>query len=57
MKADTQLYGRHYRNMIAGGVWLAPSQFEATFIAASHQQSHLEKALAVTEASFKKLMN
>ena len=42
--------------MLDGGVWLAPSQFEAAFISAAHGRDHLEKALAVTESSFKKLM-
>lgn len=55
MKADTTLYGKHYRYMLAGGVYLAPSQFEAAFVSAAHDQSHLEKALSMTESSFKKL--
>ncbi len=55
MRADTDMYGRHFRHMLASGVWLAPSQFEAAFISAVHERSHLEKALEVTESSFKKL--
>lgn len=57
LRADTVRYGRFYRQMLAGGVWLAPSQFEAAFISAAHDREHLEKALAVTESSFKKLMD
>jgi glutamate-1-semialdehyde 2,1-aminomutase len=57
LRADTVRYGRYYRQMLAGGVWLAPSQFEAAFISAAHHREHLEKALAVTESSFKKLMD
>lgn len=57
MTADTERYGRHYRQMLAGGVYLAPSQFEASFVSAAHDRSHLEKALAVTESSFKKLLD
>lgn len=57
LRADTARYGRYYRQMLAGGVWLAPSQFEAAFISAAHNRDHLEKALAVTESSFKKLMD
>ena len=56
LRADTALYGRHYRQMLAGGVWLAPSQFEAAFVSAAHDREHLEKALRMTESSFKKLM-
>ncbi len=53
--ADTKRYGQHFRQMLAGGVWLAPSQFEAMFISAAHDRTSLEKALAMTESSFKKL--
>ncbi len=55
MKADTEMYGRHYRQMLEGGIYLAPSQFEVAFISAAHSQSHLEKSLNMTESSFKKL--
>ena len=57
LRADTAVYGRHYRQMLAGGVWLAPSQFEAAFLSAAHDREHMEKALAMTESSFKKLMD
>jgi glutamate-1-semialdehyde 2,1-aminomutase len=55
MKADTERYGRHYRQMLAGGIWLAPSQFEAAFVSAAHDRAQLEKALDMTEWSFKKI--
>ncbi len=57
MRADTEMYGKHYRNMLESGVWLAPSQFEAAFISAAHDRIHLKKALNMIESSFKKLMN
>ena len=57
LRADTAVYGRHYRQMLAQGVWLAPSQFEAAFLSAAHDREHLEKALIMTESSFKKLMD
>jgi glutamate-1-semialdehyde 2,1-aminomutase len=57
MQADTARYGRYYRQMLSGGVWLAPSQFEASFVSAAHGRKHLEKALDVTESSFKKLID
>jgi len=55
MKANTEMYGRHYRQMLADGIYLAPSQFEAAFLSAAHDRTHLEKTLSVTESSFKKL--
>jgi glutamate-1-semialdehyde 2,1-aminomutase len=57
MKADTERYGQHFRQMLATGIWLAPSQFEAAFVSAAHDRNHLEKALDMTESSFKKLAN
>ena len=57
LRADTAVYGRHYRQMLAGGVWLAPSQFEAAFLSVAHDREHLEKVLTMTESSFKKLID
>jgi glutamate-1-semialdehyde 2,1-aminomutase len=55
MQADTDCYGRYFREMLAQGIWLAPSQFEAAFISAAHDRTHLEKALAAAEACLAKL--
>ena len=55
MTANTELYARHYRAMLEAGVWLAPSQFEAFFLSAAHDEEHLEKILAATERSFRQL--
>ncbi len=57
LRADTAVYGQHYRQMLAGGVWLAPSQFEAAFLSVAHDREHLEKVLTMTESSFKKLID
>ena len=56
MKADAEQYGRFYREMLASGIYLAPSQFEAAFISAAHTSSDLELALEKTESSFKKIV-
>ena len=42
--------------MLASGIWLAPSQFEAAFISAAHTDEDLEKTLKMTESSFKKML-
>ena len=55
MRADTERYGRHFREMLAQGVWLAPSQFEAAFISSAQSEADLDMALEKTECSFKKL--
>ena len=56
MTADTGRYAKHYRNMLADGVWLAPSQFEAFFLSAAHGRTTLQQVLEATARSFKKLM-
>ena len=55
MKSDTDLYGQYFREMLANGIWLAPSQFEAAFISEAQSQEDLAQALEMTEWSFKKI--
>src|SRR5689334_15918741 len=35
-RSDTKLYARYFREMLNRGIFLAPSQFEAAFVSASH---------------------
>jgi glutamate-1-semialdehyde 2,1-aminomutase len=42
--------------MLAGGIYLAPSQFETAFISAVQTEELLLKAIKMTEWSFKKLL-
>lgn len=56
MLADTKRYARHYRQMLDGGIYLAPSQFEVAFLSTVHSEDDLDKALKMTEWSFKKLL-
>jgi len=56
MKADAARYAQHYRQMLAGGVYLAPSQFETAFISAAQTEEDLLAAIKITEWSFKKLL-
>jgi len=56
MKADTERYGLHYRQMLTQGIYLAPSQFEVAFISAVHTSEELEKLVKMTEWSFKNLL-
>jgi len=56
MKADTERYAIHYRQMLSSGIYLAPSQFEVAFISAAQSEKELDKAVKMTEWSFKKLL-
>jgi glutamate-1-semialdehyde 2,1-aminomutase len=55
MQANTQYYAEYFRSMLAQGIWLAPSQFEAAFISAAHEYEHLDKTLAAVEVALTKL--
>ncbi|MEW6030147.1 MAG: glutamate-1-semialdehyde 2,1-aminomutase [Chloroflexota bacterium] len=49
--ADKAVFGKFFRRMLEGGVYLAPSQFEAGFISIMHTDEVIERTLdAVTEA-------
>jgi glutamate-1-semialdehyde 2,1-aminomutase len=44
--ADTRRYGAFFRAMLARGMSLAPSQFEAAFVSAAHTGEELDATLA-----------
>lgn len=43
--SDTKQYASYYRFMLEHGVYLAPSQFEAMFVSASHSKEDIERTL------------
>jgi len=53
--SDTVRFGRYFQGMLQRGVYLAPSQFEAGFISAAHDEGIIEDTLEATEAVFKTL--
>ncbi|PIE65291.1 MAG: glutamate-1-semialdehyde-2,1-aminomutase [Desulfobacterales bacterium] len=55
MTADTDAYGAHYRNMLARGIYLAPSQFEVAFMSDAHTLDDVKNLVKMTEWSFKKM--
>jgi glutamate-1-semialdehyde 2,1-aminomutase len=46
-KSDIAKFGRFHRGMLEGGVYLAPSQFEAGFTSLAHTEEDIEQTLAV----------
>jgi glutamate-1-semialdehyde 2,1-aminomutase len=44
--ADTERFGLFYRSMLAKGIYLAPSPFEALFVSAAHSADHIEQTIA-----------
>lgn len=52
-QADTDRFAAFFCAMLAGGVYLAPSQFEAGFVSTAHKRSEINKTLAVARQVFR----
>ena len=44
--ADTARYGRYFHALLARGVYMAPSQFEAGFVSSAHGEAEIEATIA-----------
>ena len=55
-KADTANFAKFFRKMLEGGIYLAPSQFEAGFISLAHSQADINKTAQVAYKAFKELL-
>jgi glutamate-1-semialdehyde 2,1-aminomutase len=53
--SDTKRYGVFFHKMLEQGVYLAPSQFEATFLSTAHTPADIEKTVRAVHAAFKSL--
>jgi glutamate-1-semialdehyde 2,1-aminomutase len=53
--ADTQLYARFFRGMLAHGVYPPPSQFEAWFLSAAHTRRDVDATIKAARAVMKEL--
>ena len=50
--ADTQRYARFFWGMLARGVYLAPSQFEAGFLSLAHSEEDIEATIDAAQRVF-----
>lgn len=44
-KADTDRYAKFFHGMLDRGIYFAPSQFEAAFVSAAHEEKHIKKTI------------
>ena len=51
--ADTQKFGVFFRAMLEGGVYLAPSQFEAGFVSTAHGEKEIDMTVRAAESALK----
>lgn len=53
--ADPKKFGAFFRAMLEGGVYLAPSQFEAGFMSAAHGETEINSTLAAAAQAFRRV--
>jgi len=55
MACDTQRFNRFFHGMLANGVYLAPSAYEAGFMSIAHHQTDLDATIAAAASVFSTL--
>jgi glutamate-1-semialdehyde 2,1-aminomutase len=55
MACDTQLFKRFFHGMLAEGIYLAPSPFEAGFMSAAHSDADIDATVAAATRVFASL--
>jgi glutamate-1-semialdehyde 2,1-aminomutase len=53
--ANTQRFGAFFRAMLEGGIYLAPSQFEAGFVSTAHGEPEITSTLAAAAQAFRRV--
>lgn len=53
--SDLELFKQYFANMLAQGIYIAPSQFEAVFLCAEHSDEDLEKTEAAIDVAMRAL--
>ena len=51
-KSDTAMFARWFKGMLERKIYLAPSQFEATFVSIAHTRSDIERTISVAREVF-----
>jgi len=54
LTADTKRYSRYFHGMLARGIYLAPAQFEASFVSLAHTEKEIEQTIAAAHEVFAK---
>ena len=55
MRSNRERFAKFFHGMLAEGIYLAPSQFEAGFISAAHSQADIETTVNTAAAVMKRL--
>jgi glutamate-1-semialdehyde 2,1-aminomutase len=52
-RSDTAAYGRFFQSMLAQGIYLPPSQFEAWFLSGAHTTRDVDDTIRAARKAFK----
>lgn len=53
--SDTAAFARYFNAMLQQGIYMAPSQYEAMFISAAIEDTHVDRILTASEQAFRSL--
>jgi glutamate-1-semialdehyde 2,1-aminomutase len=51
--ADTKRFGVYFRKMLEMGIYIAPSQFEASFVSIAHSEEDIDKTLSANKEALR----
>jgi glutamate-1-semialdehyde 2,1-aminomutase len=51
-ESDAEKFGKFFRSMLDGGVYLPPSQYEAAFLGAAHSEDDVQRTIAAAKQAF-----
>lgn len=52
--SDTARFAAYFRSMLEQGIYLAPSQFEATFVSLAHSDEDIERTVEAAKVAFRR---
>jgi len=55
-RCDTSAYGRFFRSMLEQGIYLAPSQFETSFVSMAHSEEDISLTVEAARKAFASLV-
>jgi glutamate-1-semialdehyde 2,1-aminomutase len=55
MQCDAERFNRFFHAMLAEGVYLAPSAFEAGFVSSAHGPAEIDKTVSAAASAFASL--
>ena len=55
VKSNTERYARYFKLSLDSGIYLAPSQYEASFVSYAHTDTDIETAVKASAKAFEKL--